>query len=455
MEQEQRKIGISTSTISNYALKEAIPENADGKANPGETLYLDIGVKNSSPDDVRGIEVSLAGDNQNARQYVTIYEDRVVLGDLAAGREASLTGSGLNPKSRALMYPGRQDRAFRFSISDRCPAGSLVFTVRFRDSGGKEWTDTLTIPVVPNEGEMNLAIPARGEGGGLSRLFFSINPKLLEDGSMTDMSLGYDYNDTWTSELKVRFTKESWYEPLDESFDSSLNAVDDSSYEFFLFPAEYFFIKDLSVDLWAGLGAYYNYHPLKEEGYFNWSDLESVFGKPAVNAYSNDFSMNVIGPLVGGGISYRWDRVRVSASVGIVPVYFYWANQKMEIYPLLRSGHDYSQRKAGSPYLFGDLSVVLFNIVSFSGFYDFSYLDYNIVDFNYDEDTNEFFWYTSGSTVVSHTIKFEAALNIPLGGFSFQIGYGRYIVSTQANSQDPLWTNKQYLLINGQWRKVR
>jgi hypothetical protein len=231
--------------------------------------------------------------------------------------------------------------------------------------------------------------------------------------------------------------------------------VEDSNYEFFLLPAEYFFTGDTSLDLWVGLGMYYSYHSQKEEGYFNWPDLAEVFGKAAVNAYSNDFSMNVIGPLLSGGVSCRWNRIRFSASVGAVPVYFYWATQQMSLIPLLRSNYEYSQQKAGSPYLFGDLSVVLFNIVSLSAFYDFTYIDYNVVDFRLDENTYDFLWYTPDSSVISHTVKFEAALNIPLGGFSFQIGYGRYIVSTQVNSGDPLLTNKQYLLFNGQWKKIR
>jgi hypothetical protein len=200
---------------------------------------------------------------------------------------------------------------------------------------------------------------------------------------------------------------------------------------------------------------YYNYHLLEEEGYFNWPDLTQSLGKDALNAYSNDFSMNVTGPLLGGGISWRWDRVRFSASVGIVPVYFYWAAQKIRLFPLMTSNYEYSQQQAGSPYLFGDLSVVLFNIVSLSAFYDFTYINYNVVDFTLDEKTGDFLWYTPASSVVSHSVKFEAALNIPLGGFSFQIGYGRYIVSTQVNSDDPLSTNKQYILINGQWKQTR
>jgi hypothetical protein len=133
--QEQGGVGISTSAIRNYALKEAVSENADGKANPGETLYLDIGVKNSSPDDILGLEVTLSGANPDVLQYVTIYKDREALGDLKAGAETSLTGSGSYSKS--LMIPDKVDRAFRFSVNDRCPAGSLVFTVLFRDSGGK------------------------------------------------------------------------------------------------------------------------------------------------------------------------------------------------------------------------------------------------------------------------------------------------------------------------------
>jgi hypothetical protein len=453
----QGGIGISASAVSNYALKEAVPGNADGKANPGETLYLDIGVKNSSPEPVYGLEAVISGSNTNALEQVVLYKARETLGDLEAGAEASLTGSGSSPKRKTLMIPDSQTRAFRFSVGERCPPGPLVFTVLFRDSGGREWTDTLSIPVVPNEGEMSIVLPPAGGGGesGLSRLFFSMSPKLLENGSMTDIALGYDYNDFWTSELRFRFTKESWYEPLDEEFESSLKAVDDSNYEFFLLPAEYFFRRDLAADLWAGAGAYYNYHPLKEEGYFNWPDLELLLGKSPVNAYANDFSMHVIGPLISGGISYRWDKVRFSASAGVVPVYFYQANQKVGMDPLMEpESFEYSQRKMGSPYIFGDLSVLLFNILSLSAYYDFTSMNYDVIDFTLNDDL-EFVWQTPEASVLSHTVKFEAALNIPLGGFVIQIGYGRFLVSTQVNSDDPVLTDKQYFLINGQWKKIR
>jgi hypothetical protein len=91
-----------------------------------------------------------------------------------------------------------------------------------------------------------------------------------------------------------------------------------------------FRIKYLSLDLWVGLGAYY-YHLQKEKGCFNCPNLtDPPFAKNAVNAYRNDFSINVIDLLPSGGISYRWDRMRFSASVGAIPVYFLLGNPENE-----------------------------------------------------------------------------------------------------------------------------
>ncbi|MDR0558162.1 MAG: hypothetical protein LBG43_09935, partial [Treponema sp.] len=50
--------------------------------------------------------------------------------------------------SAYLLYSNVSTRAFKFTISGTCPAGTdIPFTVPFTDSWGNVWTDALTVPV--------------------------------------------------------------------------------------------------------------------------------------------------------------------------------------------------------------------------------------------------------------------------------------------------------------------
>ncbi|MCL2155772.1 MAG: hypothetical protein FWH53_08930 [Leptospirales bacterium] len=142
-------IAISTPIESNFAIMEAANGNDDGKANPGETHYLDILVKNSGTSNVLGLQAVLSTTNNSD---VTIDNGTVTIGNLNAGYYKTLTyasGDGYSSGSSAdLLDLSSLASAFRFTIDSGCPVGTeLPFTVTFTDSWGNVWTDNLTIPV--------------------------------------------------------------------------------------------------------------------------------------------------------------------------------------------------------------------------------------------------------------------------------------------------------------------
>jgi hypothetical protein len=144
----EASIAINTPVTDNYKIREAANGNADGKANPHETHYLDIRIKNGGSSKVLGLQATLT----TASSYVTIDQGTATIGDLSAGYYTTLTydafPSASSASSASLLYSYYLSKAFKFTISDTCPAGTqLPFTVTFTDSWGNTWTDTLTIPV--------------------------------------------------------------------------------------------------------------------------------------------------------------------------------------------------------------------------------------------------------------------------------------------------------------------
>jgi hypothetical protein len=139
-------IGMSAPAADNHKIKEAANGNGDGKANPRETLYLDIRIKNGGTSKVLGLQAALL----TSSSYVTIDKGTAAIGDLNAGYYATLTyNSASSTASNAtLLYSSYLSKAFKFTISETCPEGTqLPFAITFTDSWGNTWTDTLTIPV--------------------------------------------------------------------------------------------------------------------------------------------------------------------------------------------------------------------------------------------------------------------------------------------------------------------
>jgi hypothetical protein len=140
-------IAINTPAANNYMLQEAANGNADGKANPHETLYLDIRVKNSGTSNALGLTTALA----TTSEYITIDKGDATIGDLTAGYYTTLTSNSCSygsASSAYLLYSSDLSQAFKFTVSSSCPAGTdIPFTVTFTDSWGNTWAETLTITV--------------------------------------------------------------------------------------------------------------------------------------------------------------------------------------------------------------------------------------------------------------------------------------------------------------------
>jgi hypothetical protein len=136
--------------MTNFAIKEAANGNGDDKANPRETLYLDIQVKNSGfSGTTSGVIAVLTSASSG---YVTIDKNTAEIGDLTVGYYKTLTDNRFGSPfdySSYLMYTSGLAKAFKFTVLESCPVNTdIPFTVTFTDSGGNSWTDTLTIQAV-------------------------------------------------------------------------------------------------------------------------------------------------------------------------------------------------------------------------------------------------------------------------------------------------------------------
>jgi hypothetical protein len=264
----------------------------------------------------------------------------------------------------------------------------------------------------------------------------------LEDGSVTDVFLGYQYAPNIAGNLRFRFANTAKNERFDETVPDSLVAIDDQTLAFFLTPFEYTFFNSPSVQLKVGGGVYYEYYTLTEKGFFNMPALESL-GKERVNSFSYDRSTHSVGPNVTLGFSWRTERFGLTVEGGVTPIFYLNASQAMSIAPLMDPDRaEYSQTTYGSPYFYADVSLTLFKYVSLALLYDYSRLDYRVVDFD-----NELKWWTPEREMVSQSLKLEASALIPLGRSVYaQIGYGRTFDSLQVSSAPLVESGRDYLI---------
>jgi hypothetical protein len=285
------------------------------------------------------------------------------------------------------------------------------------------------------------------DSSGLDSLFFSLSPKVMEDGSITDVSFGYRYTEDFAGELRLRKTTETKNEEF-EGAEASLNAVSSTVYEAFFLPFE--LNTDVSgLRLRLGPGLYYYDETLKEKGFFDMAALASL-GKASLNSYTNDFSMRLAGPLIDAGFAWHEsDWFGISLSGGAVPIFYARTNQDVSITPLMSPERaEYSKSTSGSPYLYADISLVFFEYLSASLVCDYTRLKYNVLDFTYDG--SDFAWYTPRRTVTLQSFRLEADLRIPLGaGIYLEIGGGRIFDSAKLDSGSELRTRKNYVTVSG------
>jgi hypothetical protein len=275
----------------------------------------------------------------------------------------------------------------------------------------------------------------------LGNFSFFLSPKILEDGSITDVGAGLDYADRFRGELRLRNTISSKNEGIAGVADS-LNAVNKNIFEVFFLPVEYTFIKTSGSRAWLGGGLYYEYDKLREKGFFNMPELEDL-GHERVNAYKNDFAMHIIGPLIDAGADFNAGWLDASLSASIVPLFFLASSQEMSIAPLLDPHRaDYTQNTTGSPYFYARLDSAFFKYVNLVLLYDAVQLRYKSIDFD-----DKLRWITPESTVFTQSLKIEVSLLLPLGGMSFQLGYGYTFDWIRFDAASPSISNRQYLIL--------
>jgi hypothetical protein len=287
-------------------------------------------------------------------------------------------------------------------------------------------------------------IYAEGQSFSFNNFNLFLSSNFLEDGSVTNTGLGYNYTDVLNGRINFRYTSISKNEEL-LNVQDSLNAVDEKLLEVFLLPIGYYFYKTDKGNLWVGGGFYYENDKLSEKGFFNMPSLESLNPpKERVNSYTNDFSMHLFGPLFEAEINYNAPWFGIGFSGGIIPVFYLIANQTTSIVPLVYThSMEHTQNTFGSPHFYLKLDSIIFKYLYFVLLYDFSRLQYDVVDFD-----NSLAWTTVKNTIITQSLRFETSVLIPAGSnMRFQIGFGYAFESMRFDSHDTV-LNKPYLILS-------
>ena len=260
------------------------------------------------------------------------------------------------------------------------------------------------------------------------RYSLSITPKLLEDGAQNDLSFNLFYTDEmkFGGEIRLRTIKTSGLGDIWEITDSMLT-LKNETYEAFVLPLNYQFIRGDNFSLRVGLGAYYNFNKSASRGYFNDSSLYEPEGPDNYNAYVNDFSAHAVGPMLDVDFSLKWKFLYISFSGGVTPVFYFNQSQSLLLSPLMGpSLFSVAGGSASGPYYYLNLDVS-FNILNYACifitlFNEYSRLSYESIGFIESGG-----WAAVNITEVYKTFALEVSLliNLKADGFMPLIGYGR------------------------------
>jgi hypothetical protein len=272
----------------------------------------------------------------------------------------------------------------------------------------------------------------------LGRVNLSLDTDILEDGSQLDFSLGYWYTRSTEGEIRLRYAKESYNDGM-YGLEESLIASDEHTFEIFLLPFRYRFFNNSPLSFNAAAGLYYDLNALDQHGYFNRGDL----GDDSLNIYRNDFSMHMLGPLVEAGLRFQTQPVDIRLKAGVVPIFYLRRDQSLQMKPFMGDKYfDHSQDTSGSPYFYGELAGIFFRFLSLSLLYEFARIKYDVIGI----DGNE--WTTPEDELVTHSLKAEASLLLPLGGsLYFQAGYGHSFDAIMLNSSTPVDEHGNYFIV--------
>jgi hypothetical protein len=287
-------------------------------------------------------------------------------------------------------------------------------------------------------------IYAEGQTFSFDKFNFFLSPKILEDGSIIDFGLGYNYTDIFGSSLDFRITNTSKNEKL-LGVEDSLNATNENIFETFFFPVKYNFFRNFLNSIWVGAGLYYEYNKLNENGYFNMPSLETLNPpRERVNSYTNDFSMHLLGPLIGIGANYSSKWFGINFYGGVIPIFYLTSKQKTSIVPLIYPNNaEYSQNTAGTPHFYINMDAIILKYLNIVLLYEFARLNYETIDF--DENLA---WKTADNAIITQSFKVETSLLIPMGNnMRMLVGYGYALDSMRLDSNDAILSGRHYLIL--------
>jgi hypothetical protein len=137
---------LAVLAANNYRIQEGQGGSSDNLANPGESIYLDLPVKNVGGIAAAGVQATISSESP----YITFDQNTTALGSVDAGYYKILTGAQALSAS-SLTYFSNQDNALRLTIAADCPDGSSIpLTVTFTDSSNRRWAFPLSLPIAPN-----------------------------------------------------------------------------------------------------------------------------------------------------------------------------------------------------------------------------------------------------------------------------------------------------------------
>jgi hypothetical protein len=267
------------------------------------------------------------------------------------------------------------------------------------------------------------------EGFDLSigRFYLSFTPKILEDGTQNDYTLGFFYTDAFKlgGEIRFRTINTTW---LDNVWDipGSVLMNRQEAYELFLLPANWRFFSRPGFNMRMGAGFYYNYNKAESRGNFNAAALFDPPGPADYSEYIYSFLGHAVGPMFDTGFEWRRGMFYTSFSAGVVPVFYLIQEQGLTLSPLMNPpSFSVSGESFSGPYYYLNLDVALhFKYISLfvTLFNEYSRLSYSAIGF---DDFGA--WAEMDVTETYRTFAFEVSLLINLGngGIMPQIGYGR------------------------------
>jgi len=266
-------------------------------------------------------------------------------------------------------------------------------------------------------------------GFNLKNFFFTFTPKILEDGTQNDFLFGLFYNEEekFSGEFRFRTIKTSTSFDKIWEISDSMSATKNDTYELFLLPFNFRFLKFDNFHVRAGFGAYFNYNKSGVQGYFNDSSLYTPAGSDRYNAYIYDFTGYAIGAMLDLDITIRWKFLYFSFSGGVVPVSYFHQETSLKLSPFMTPpSFSVTGTNASGPYYYlkFNAGINFFDYVTlfFSLFNEYSRLIYKSISI---DDKGAWAAVEIMEDYKTFALEVSLLINLNASGLMPLIGYGR------------------------------